>query len=543
MTITITRLANEHSGAASAQTDTYEGIPFVAGRQYLIIWHLLQNAVGSWDPEATVAVTDTDDDSWALVGSSTGTTAYTAGGTNGTTMIAHLTAPITADNADVDVATDFNDATTRQYIRSGAIYEIESDVGEVSVAQIAAQVNSTGTMSLDWPATPSGDLIVAWGIIHNSAATFATEPAGLTADDTNTASVCAYEIQVGASTADPLTTTLSVTGTDFDYHGLAIELSDSTGDSVAVGIAAEADTALAVTAAAGAVSTAVGISAEADTALAVTAAGGAVQVAVGLATETDVALAVTAVAGTATVQVGLAVEADTALAVTASGGAASLVIGNASETDTAVAITATPGAVSVVAGQAAETDTALPVSAAPGTASVAVGIASETDTALAVGAASGTVVAVGLATEADTARAVTVLAGAVSVPLGVATETDTALAVTPTAGAVTVDVGLAVETDTALVIVPAGGPGGDQSVAIGVATEADTARRVLATRRPPAGGGIPMGQLPRTLRALNRQWDREARTAPRRCPHSGHLLARDYRGQWRCPFDGYTALI
>ena len=104
----------------------------------------------------------------------------------------------------------------------------------------------------------------------------------------------------------------------------------SAGQDIAVGLATETDTALAVTPTAHAYD--VGLASETDTGLAITPAAHAYDV--GLATETDTALAVTVGAGQSIV-VGLVVETDSALAVTH---AKARTVGLALEFETALAI-------------------------------------------------------------------------------------------------------------------------------------------------------------------------------------------------------------
>ena len=106
-------------------------------------------------------------------------------------------------------------------------------------------------------------------------------------------------------------------------------------------------------------------------------------VAVGIASETDSALAVTPVAGAVSVAVGQADETDTAFTVTPEiGGAPQIVVvGQADETDSVEPVTPIPGTVSVSVGLAEETDSAQAVTPLPGAVAVDIGIASEIDLA------------------------------------------------------------------------------------------------------------------------------------------------------------------
>lgn len=146
----------------------------------------------------------------------------------------------------------------------------------------------------------------------------------------------------------------------------------------------------------------------------------------GLASETDTALALTAKAG-AVASLGLTTETDTALALAAVKTGALVPLGLATETDTALAVTMTETTpITVDLGLTEETDTALGLTVTAG-AVVPLGLATETDTAL--GLALSVAVPLGLATETDTALPVTV-SNVLTLALGLATETDTALALT-----------------------------------------------------------------------------------------------------------------
>jgi len=211
----------------------------------------------------------------------------------------------------------------------------------------------------------------------------------------------------------------------------------------AIGPAVETDTSMAV----GAVSTkAVGTATETDTAFTL---GRISTRAVGVASETDSALTVGAVS---TKAVGLAPETDTALTL---GAVSTRAVGVASETDTAVAI----GRVSTKAvGVAAETDTALTLGRIS---TKAVGLAAETDTAQTI--AHGRVAAVNTATETDTAGTF----GRISTrAVGTASETDTAVTI---ARSKRKTLGISVETDTAT------GLGRLRARPVGAANETDTA--------------------------------------------------------------------
>lgn len=241
----------------------------------------------------------------------------------------------------------------------------------------------------------------------------------------------------------------------------------------AVGLAAETDTAFALSAA---LAGATGLAAETDTALTLS---GLQARAVGLATEVDAALPLAAAQSQL---VGLATETDTAFALSAG---ASTPVGLAAETDTAFAL----NAVQLKAvGLSTESDTAFALSAAR-----PAGLTTEADTALTLTGLQ--IRGVGLASEASTALA---LAGLQLRATGLATETDIALARAPvqirSAGLSTeVDtalalapnvpgaVGLAVETDIALALA------GRQIRAVGMATETDAALALTPIQRMAPG--------------------------------------------------------
>lgn len=284
----------------------------------------------------------------------------------------------------------------------------------------------------------------------------------------------------------------------------------SAAQSIAVGVASEAETAKTVSAAAGAVTITVTKANETETAKAI-AANTTISVAVGAATETETAKTVTVVAGAVTIAVGAASETETAKVVTAD--------------------TTTPQTINV--GTATETETAQTVTV-QAIASIAVGAAVETETASAVTPQTTITVSVTTASESETAQAVTVTAGAVTISVGTATETETAYVVEPvfeggpqtisvavaieleiaktvtaTPGAVTITVTAAAETETAqgVIAVP-----GAVLVAVGAASETETAGTVTASQGAVThfrwGTGRPVGRWasasPRTRSATSR---------------------------------------
>ena len=308
------------------------------------------------------------------------------------------------------------------------------------------------------------------------AAPAVTKAVGLAAE-TDTAFALSAALAGATGLAAETDTALTLSGLQARAVGLATEVDAAlplaAAQSQLVGLATETDTAFALSAGA---STPVGLAAETDTAFALNA----VQLkAVGLSTESDTAFALSAVQITTT---GLASEADTAFALSAG---ASTPVGLATETDTAFAL----GAVQLKAvGLSTETDSALTLSAAR-----PAGLATETDTALTLTGLQ--IRGVGLASEASTALA---LAGLQLRATGLATETDIALARAPvqirSAGLSTeVDtalalapnvpgaVGLAVETDIALALA------GRQIRAVGMATETDAALALTPIQRMAPG--------------------------------------------------------
>lgn len=177
------------------------------------------------------------------------------------------------------------------------------------------------------------------------------------------------------------------------YESFPAVLTPAAGNTIAVGLVTETDTALPLESAK---AKAVGLASETDTAQPLESAKTR---AAGLAQETDTALGVT---GSAAHEVGLASELDTALALAAH---KTQTVGLASESDSALALT---GRKTLAAGLAAESDVALPLTAEK---AITIGIAAELDVALPLALIAKTQL-VGLAVETDTAFAVTVAGGA-----------------------------------------------------------------------------------------------------------------------------------
>lgn len=232
MTITITRLDEFHRGSANAQTHAFTGVSLVAGRRYLVIAHALRNGSGGWTPSLDAEVSDdaTEDSGWAYLAASADPS-YTDQ-TNGSAMVAFISDAIDSNDTvtiTVDLAATGSVASTStSFLYAMAVYEVSTDTANpIAVVQTAGVAQATDTISIDWTTAPSADLLVAWGAIHNSTASPDTEPSGLTADWTDTAAVPSVEIQTGTSTADPLSFQITVSGTDFDWHGLGIELTDA----------------------------------------------------------------------------------------------------------------------------------------------------------------------------------------------------------------------------------------------------------------------------------------------------------------------------
>lgn len=227
------------------------------------------------------------------------------------------------------------------------------------------------------------------------------------------------------------------------------------GTTVSIGLASEADTALALTRSK---EDGLGLASSTETAPAVTRAK---LLTLGLATETSTAPAVTRTkAGT----LGLTAETDTSAPLVT---AKTRTTGLAVETDSATAVSIST-AIGVTLGVATETDTAAALvnSKAP----PALGLTTETDTAPAVTRTKSSTVA--LATEADTAPAVT---RAKASTVGLASEADTAAAVTRTKS---VTLGLALEADSALAISLSSATGSALSLAI----ETDTVPALIRSK-------------------------------------------------------------
>ena len=188
---------------------------------------------------------------------------------------------------------------------------------------------------------------------------------------------------------------------------------------------------------------AAGLATEADSALAI--AGSAKTKAIGLATSAESALAVTALR---TRLAGLATEADSAFAI--AGSLKELLAGLATEADSALAIAGSTKV--LVAGLATETDSALAVTVSS-VKIVVVGLATEADSAFAI-AGSAKIKVAGLSTEADSALAA--IANR-ALTAGLSTEADSALAI---AGSLKVKtVGAALSTESALAVTVSGGGG------------------------------------------------------------------------------------
>lgn len=191
---------------------------------------------------------------------------------------------------------------------------------------------------------------------------------------------------------------------------------------VAIVQASEADSAQAVAAAVGSV-TSIGQASEANAAQALATR---LSKAIGQAAETDAAQAIAAMQRKV---LGQAAETDTAQAFAS---AQRKGIGQAAEADSAQPIVySAPGAI----GQAAETDAAQPFAAKQ---SRAIGQALETDAAQTITVRTGTTVTIGLALEIDTAGAFAAL-GPIAIAIGQAHEVDAARALTSIGGDVSID--------------------------------------------------------------------------------------------------------
>lgn len=232
----------------------------------------------------------------------------------------------------------------------------------------------------------------------------------------------------------------------------------SGGQSVAIGIASETDSAQSITPSK---SLAIGIASESDSGFAITAGHAA---AIGIASETDSAQSLTPSKASA---LGLASETDSAQSIAASKSAA---IGIASETDSGLSIGAGK---STAIGVTSETDSAQSVTPSK---SLALGIAEETDSALSITGATegGQTIAIGLATETDTAFSIT---PSKTRAIGIAEETDTALGISPMKS---IGLGVALEMDEAFAMVAG------KSRTIGLANELDTALAMTVS------GGAPI---------------------------------------------------
>lgn len=149
----------------------------------------------------------------------------------------------------------------------------------------------------------------------------------------------------------------------FVPHRRVLYFETAGGSTVALGQAAETDTAQAITFVPGAISVPLGQAAETDTAQAVTVISGVTTVTLGQALEIDSAQSIIFVPGAISVALGQAAETDTAQTITPTIGATVVNIGLVTEIDTSQAITFVPGAINVAVGQAAETDLAQTITA------------------------------------------------------------------------------------------------------------------------------------------------------------------------------------
>lgn len=436
MAITATVRTVTNGGLSSSQTDTLGGArEYTAGNWILVLATATRNGHTA-GLDAAFGIDDdasTNDPTWTEVDAST---TYDPGGDFGTQTKAWLSDELTATES-FTITIDGNTGDTNGFFYGAQVVELAAD-GDISVTQSDDGGGSEASPDVVFGSTPSGYQLAVWSLIHDGTASMPTAPTNFAkvSGGVSTASGTATQLlESSTNTSTTVSYAPTTSGGDFGLAAIGIEFAESGGGTVEIGLAAETDTALAVTASAGAVSVAIGIASETDSALAATALPGAATVSTGIASETDTALAVAISAGAVSTAVGIGSEADTALALAAVPGAVVVSIGIASETDTAPGLIASPGEAVAVIGVASETDTALAIGVAPGAAAVALGIASETDTALAITASIGaSTVAIGIAAETDTALTLTVASGAATVALGLAVETDTALTITASTG-------------------------------------------------------------------------------------------------------------
>lgn len=231
MTITFTDVADFHRGSGSANTHTFSGgdaVDLVAGERVIVWAHALRNGGGSWTPSTEFGITDdaTETLVWSYFVSGD---PFTTNVPNGTSLIVAVSDELTNTQGGRELTLDFDTSDSTSYLYGAGVITVSTDSGNpIEIVQSAVAVG-TSAVSIDWPSTPAAAVFAAWGMIHNSTPTFPAEPTGLTALQSNSNSVPAYEIQTGASTDDPLSWSPTVSGTSFHWHAVGIEFDDSGG--------------------------------------------------------------------------------------------------------------------------------------------------------------------------------------------------------------------------------------------------------------------------------------------------------------------------
>ena len=233
--------------------------------------------------------------------------------------------------------------------------------------------------------------------------------------------------QPTAGTLDPL----EVDSSSSDgSHALQISFVPPQVTEIAVGTAAEENTAETVGLTLGEVAILIGVATEENTAETLALTLGEVALLVAAASEENMAEMIALATGPATIAIGGAAEEDSAGSIGLVVGAATIAVTPAAEEDTAEPVTTTLGAVSIPVNGAVENNQAEPLAVTAGAVAVTVGAPAEENTAEPIAFAAAVALAVAAAAEVDTAEALTRVTGAVSVAVGPAAEMDSATALT-----------------------------------------------------------------------------------------------------------------
>jgi hypothetical protein len=337
----------------------------------------------------------------------------------------------------------------------------ETDAGDTDVTSVSS--GTTGTTDTD------DELILACNVIRDSPGnthpyTWTQSLQGHVGGAVNDLSTVVARKIVSATGTFETTIGISVAG-DLGVALITLKEVAAGGQSIAVGVAAEVETAQPVPAIFDQ-SIAVGVVGEVEAAVAV-AVLSPITVAVPPVAEVEAAIAV-AVDATISVAVDPAAEVEAAVAVAVI--APQIIpVGVANEVEAAVAV-AVLSPITIAVGPAAEVEAAVAVAIVT-TVSIGVTPAAEVEAAVAIPPIAGNVnIAVTPAAEVEAAVAVSVIQG-FTIAVGVATETETPESV---------GIGLSVEPAAEVEAAVAVAVFFDQSIAVGVANEVEVGRAVPA---------------------------------------------------------------